>query len=66
MKAAYDTLKWEVADFIMPTGVVKVEVCVETNQKARDFCPEIIEEVFRIEDAPVEECPLHTGFSRRF
>jgi penicillin-binding protein 1A len=65
MKASYDTLKWEVADFIMPTGVVEMEVCAETLKKARDYCPEIIEEVFRIEDAPVEECPVHTGFSYR-
>ncbi|TKJ39048.1 hypothetical protein CEE37_11530 [candidate division LCP-89 bacterium B3_LCP] len=63
MKTAYDTLKWEVADFVIPTGIVKMEICADSNQKARDFCPNIIEEVFRIEDAPMEMCPVHTGFS---
>ncbi|MFH1735461.1 MAG: penicillin-binding transpeptidase domain-containing protein, partial [bacterium] len=63
MKAAYDTLSWEVADFVMPAGVVKMDICTDSFKKARDFCPNIIEEVFRVEDAPVELCPLHTGFS---
>ncbi len=64
MKTAYDTLKWEVADFVMPNGVVRMDICAESLKKARDFCPHIIQEVFRVEDAPIEECPLHTGFSR--
>jgi len=63
MNAAYDTLNWEVADFIAPPGVVKMEICAESLKKARDFCPNIIEEVFRVEDAPMEECPIHTGIS---
>jgi penicillin-binding protein 1A len=66
MKSAYDTLGWEVADFVMPSGVVKMEICEESFQKARDFCPSIVEEVFRIEDAPIEMCPLHTGYYRSY
>lgn len=66
MKATYDTLGWEVADFVMPTGVAKMEICQDSFQRARDFCPNIIEEVFRVEDAPIDMCPLHTGFSQSY
>lgn len=66
MNAAYDTLGWEVADFIMPAGVVKMEICADSFKRARDFCPNIIEEVFRVEDAPVEYCPLHYGFPQTY
>jgi penicillin-binding protein 1A len=66
MKAAYDTVGWEVADFVMPDGIVKVEICADSFQKARDFCPNIIEEVFRVEEAPVDFCPLHTGYSQHY
>lgn len=66
MKAAYDTLAWEVADFVMPAGVVKMEICADSFKKAGDFCPNIIEEVFRIEDAPTETCPIHHGFPPRY
>ncbi len=62
MVAAYDTLNWEVADFVMPPGVVKVEICEESMEIARDFCPNIIEEVFRVKDVPVDSCHLHYGF----
>lgn len=65
MNAAYDTLGWEVADFIMPEGVVKMEICMDSFKKAGEFCPNVMQEVFRIEDAPLETCPIHTGFSRR-
>lgn len=64
MKSAYETLGWEVADFVIPTGVVRMDICADSFKKARDFCPNIISEVFRIKDAPTELCPLHTGFSK--
>ncbi len=65
MKAAYDTLGWEVADFIMPEGVARVDICTESYQKAGPFCPAVIQEVFKVEDAPLEVCTLHTGFSKK-
>ncbi|MFH1862215.1 MAG: PBP1A family penicillin-binding protein [bacterium] len=64
MNAAYDTLGWEVADFIMPDGVVRMEICAESFKKANDSCPQIIQEVFRVENAPLETCPIHRGSSR--
>jgi penicillin-binding protein 1A len=65
MNMAYDTLKWEVADFIMPDGVIRLDICADSFQRAGQFCPHIIQEVFKVEDAPMESCPLHTGFSRK-
>jgi len=65
MKAAYDSLGWEEADFPMPDGVVRMNVCAESYQKARASCPSVTVEVFRVEDAPLEECPIHRGFFRK-
>ncbi len=65
MNMAYDTLKWEIADFIMPDGVIRLDICADSFQRAGQFCPRIIQEVFKVEDAPLESCPLHTGFSRK-
>lgn len=63
MKEAYDVLGWDEVDFTMPDGVVRMDICAESFKKAREFCPLIISEVFRSEDAPEESCPIHTGGS---
>ena len=66
MKAAYDSLGWEVADFVMPDGVVRMDICADSYQKAGPSCPHVIQEVYRVEDAPMETCKMHSGFFRRF
>ncbi len=65
MRMAYDTLNWEEADFAVPDGVVRLDICTDSFQKARPSCPNVISEVFRVDDAPMDECPMHTGYSRR-
>jgi len=66
MKTAYDSLGWEIADFPMPDGVVKLNICADSYLKANPSCPRVIQEVFRVEDAPLDECKVHGGFFRRF
>ncbi len=61
MKATHDTLNLPIADFIMPDGVVKLKICRESKQIATEYCPEVIEEVFRADLAPTKECEIHSG-----
>ncbi len=65
MNAAYDTMRWREADFVMPEGVVRLDICTDSYLKAREYCPHVIKEVFRAEDAPLDFCPVHTGYSSR-
>jgi penicillin-binding protein 1A len=65
MRMAYDSLGWEEADFIMPEGVVRLDICADSFQKAREFCPRVTTEVYKVDDAPMDFCPLHTGYSRK-
>ncbi len=56
MKSVLDTVPVE--EFKMPAGIVEVEVCPESGLLPNKKCPEVIEEVFRMEDAPAESCNL--------
>ncbi|MBN2013427.1 PBP1A family penicillin-binding protein [candidate division KSB1 bacterium] len=62
MKMAHDTLDLPIEDFHMPPGVVRVDICDETQMVASEFCPSISSEVFEQKNAPVETCTKHRGF----
>jgi len=57
MKTAHDTLP--LADFEIPDGIEFVNICLESGKLATDRCPEVANEVFRIENVPQETCPIH-------
>ncbi len=57
MIAAHDTLP--IMDFAVPDGVEFADVCLESGKLATDRCENIGHEVFRIEELPVETCPIH-------
>jgi penicillin-binding protein 1A len=61
MKDAYDVLGWDEVDFTMPDGIVRLDICEESYKKATEYCPQVISELFRSEDAPQETCPIHRG-----
>ncbi|GBD93352.1 penicillin-binding protein 1A [bacterium BMS3Abin05] len=61
MKAAHDTLQLPVKGFIMPPGVVRVKICMDSHKLATPYCPRTMEEVFPKNLAPTERCPIHTG-----
>ncbi|OQX95962.1 hypothetical protein B6I21_02540 [candidate division KSB1 bacterium 4572_119] len=65
MKAAHDSLNLPKTPFMMPPGVVKVEICKETKKLATEFCPDIVYEVFKTPDAPTQTCEKHTGFTTK-
>ncbi|MDZ7391830.1 MAG: PBP1A family penicillin-binding protein [candidate division KSB1 bacterium] len=61
MKAAHDTLQLPVEDFVMPPTVVRVEICSETKELATESCPQIVEEVFPVQQSPRTFCKKHGG-----
>jgi len=66
MKAVHDSLMLPEQNFIMPEGVVRVEICEDSKLLAQDDCPcKVIEEVFFEELAPTEYCNDSENFNRR-
>ncbi|MDP8237577.1 MAG: PBP1A family penicillin-binding protein [Candidatus Hatepunaea meridiana] len=59
MKMAYDSLEFEDEKFEMPTGVVKVTICLDTKQIATPYCPNKVVEVFRQDSRPLTKCRKH-------
>jgi len=59
MKWSYDSLGWADEDFLMPSGVVRLTICDETKQLAGPYCPVKVEEIFRQDARPLEECRKH-------
>ncbi|MCP4632899.1 MAG: PBP1A family penicillin-binding protein, partial [candidate division Zixibacteria bacterium] len=60
MKAVHNSLPVE--HFIMPPGLIQVEVCSESGLLPNEKCPKLTEEIFRINQAPTQECTMeHRG-----
>lgn len=59
MKMAHDTLNLPVEDFVMPPGVIRLDICDETKKLATDACPHIVKEIFIKKYAPTETCDVH-------
>ncbi len=65
MKAAHDTLQLPPLPFEMPPGVVRVDICKDTKKLATEYCPNVISELFKAENAPTQKCDKHTILNRR-
>jgi len=65
MKSVYDTLDLPVVDFIMPEGVVRLDVCADSKKLANDVCPNIVNEVFESRYAPTERCDEHVSLTKQ-
>jgi len=61
MRMVYDSLRWPLADFAQPQGVVRARVCAETKKLASESCPKIWDEIFFRELAPTDKCELHAS-----
>jgi penicillin-binding protein 1A len=46
--------------FVMPDGIERDTICVESKKKATPWCPEVTTEIFN-KAYPPGDCPLHTG-----
>jgi penicillin-binding protein 1A len=59
MRMVHDTIQYPIEKFVMPSGVVELKVCSETKKIATESCPEIWEEVFLKNMAPIDTCDVH-------
>jgi len=53
---------WPVRQFLQPEGLVKVEICALSGQRAGPHCPHRREELFIAGTEPGEECGWHRPF----
>lgn len=66
MKAVHDTLQLPEADFNMPEGVVRVNICEDSKLLAKDSCPcKVVEEVFFANLAPTQYCDDHINLTKK-
>lgn len=66
MKAVHDTLELPEADFEMPEGVVRVNICEDSKLLAKDTCPcKVVEEVFFSNLAPTQYCDDNINITRK-
>lgn len=61
MKAAVDTLHIPPTPFERPEGIVDVEICMDTQKLATEYCPNVIKDICDVRYVPQEECDVHTG-----
>jgi penicillin-binding protein 1A len=61
MKTAVDTLHIPPTLFERPPGIVNVEVCLETQKLATEYCPTVISDICDVRYLPRETCDVHTG-----
>ena len=59
MKAAHDTLNLPDVEFVMPEGVVKVEICEDSWKRATPYCPKHYTE-YLFKESVVEKCDIHS------
>ncbi|MBZ0264725.1 PBP1A family penicillin-binding protein [bacterium] len=59
MREYHKAKGWDFQEFEKPVGVVRVDVCEESGEKAGPYCPQVISEVFRRGDEPIGSCSVH-------
>ncbi len=59
MRNVYEEKGWEYTKFAKPVGVVKVEVCEDSNELAGPYCPNTYFEIFRRGEEPTYPCSIH-------
>lgn len=64
MKTVYDSLGWAYADFPVPPGVVRIQICKVTKDLPTEYCP-TESEYFIKKYAPTRKCRVHTEATAR-
>ncbi|RMG68386.1 MAG: PBP1A family penicillin-binding protein [Calditrichaeota bacterium] len=65
MKCVYDSLKLPHTEFIQPSDVINLQVCLDSGDIATNFCPNVVNEVFNVKYRPTQTCKLHQGPKRK-
>ena len=53
-------------DWPTSRGIVEVEICKDTYEKATRFCPIKLQEIFLSENRPRQQCKHHSSPFSRF
>jgi penicillin-binding protein 1A len=61
MKMAVDTLHIPPTPFEKPEGIIDVEICIDTQKLATEYCPNVVKDIADVRYAPLEHCNVHTG-----
>ncbi len=61
MRMAHDTLELPLADFTMPSGVMRVKICKESKLLASEYCPDVWDDIITKEMEPTSTCTIHTS-----
>ncbi|MFZ0389515.1 MAG: PBP1A family penicillin-binding protein [Calditrichia bacterium] len=61
MKCVYEQIDMPEGNFPQPPDVIRLKVCEESGQLATPFCPNVVEEVFKVKYHPTTECELHNS-----
>lgn len=59
MRMAYDTLKYESQEFLIPKGVVTRQICEQSFELATPRCPSVYTEYFLESHVPSKTCSIH-------
>ena len=63
MKTAHEELSLPVRDFDRPPGVVTVEICQVSKNRASEYCP-VSTEIFNKRYLPAEQCEIHGRYKQ--
>jgi penicillin-binding protein 1A len=61
METMYDSIDFPTMEFPESPNVIQVRICKESKKRATMYCPDVVEELFIIKDAPTETCDVHVG-----
>ncbi|MBN1482903.1 PBP1A family penicillin-binding protein [candidate division KSB1 bacterium] len=61
MKTAVDTLHIPPTPFTRPAGIVDVEICMDSQKLATEYCPNVVRDICDVRYLPKESCDMHTG-----
>lgn len=61
MKTAVDTLHIPPTPFTRPAGLVDVQICMDSQKLATEYCPNVVRDICDIRYLPKESCDIHTG-----
>jgi penicillin-binding protein 1A len=64
MIAAHDSMGLPVKYFYKPSRIIRERICKDTQLKATEYCPHVIEEEFISGTEPRSTCAMHAGLRK--
>ena len=61
----YRKMRWQGEPFEIPEGILQLDICTESMERAGPYCPRTTKEYFNERYLPASECEIHTPRSIR-